>query len=326
MIRPLYNIHLKLLAALSALVLWFIVIAVENTVYTFPEELNVEVLNLGKNLSLANDVPKVRLYLRIDKNELKTLTRNDFEVYIDLKGAEAGERRIPIVASSGSAQTKILKVEPSEITLKLSPTTEKNVEVRVNVQGKPLQGYEIEEIKPESDTVKLSGAQNIIEKIDHVMAELLLDGTEKADLNQSVMLTFDAQDNVSANLVQITPEQIVVSARISSQLKQREVAVTAGFSREADRTAWESRINITPSSILVQGNEEALSTLTNIETNALEISTLNRTGSVEVGLKLPEGVTLVNAGEKVVVSLIEEEPEEEQPAQAGTETSNEPTI
>ncbi|MCA9374411.1 hypothetical protein KC725_04595, partial [Candidatus Peregrinibacteria bacterium] len=86
------NIHLKLLALISAIVLWFVVITVENTIYIFPQELEIDVRNLGSNLSLANELPEVKLFLQVSKEELKSLTPDDFNVYIDLGNAQAGEK------------------------------------------------------------------------------------------------------------------------------------------------------------------------------------------------------------------------------------------
>ncbi len=327
MAKPLKNLRLKLLALFSAVVLWFVVITVENTVYSFPEEILVEATNLSTNLSLAGDLPEVRLYLRVDKEELKTITKNDFEVFVDLQDAEAGEQKFPIEATAIASQIKILKIEPSEVTLKLSPTSEKDVEVEVKVDGNPAKGYELKEVTADGETVKISGAQSIIDTIESVKAELLLDGTEKADLNQSVMLSFHEEDDVPEGAVQVVPEQIVVSAVIVSELKQKDVSVGAGFSKASDRVAWESRITLNPESISIQGDDEVLESISSLETKPFEISALNRNGSIEVEVALPEGVSLSDPGQKIILELIESEPPEEEEPEEDSETdSNEPTI
>lgn len=330
MIKIMNNLHLKLLALLSAIVLWFIVITVENTVYPFPEPVDVEIMNLGSNLSLANNVPPVKLYLRVDKEELKTLTANDFDIFIDLKNAEAGTQSIAIQAATDNPDVKILQVDPSEMELKLSPTSEREVEVAVNIEGEPSSGYAVEEVTTETEVVKITGAQSIIDRIDHVNAELLLDGTETTDVNQSVMLIFESEYNVPQGLVQVVPEQIVVRATISSELKQKEVEVIAGFANEDERIAWEGNISVSPETVLVAGSEEALAEISSLQTNPFEISTLNRAGSVEASLSLPEGVSLVSPGQKVVISLLEEVAEEPIAAPPSPEESpevpSEPTI
>lgn len=328
MIKPLHNIHLKLLALLSAIVLWFVVITVENTVYPFPDPIEVEIINLGSNLSLASNIPDAKLFLRIDKEELKKLTGKEFEVFIDLKNAGAGTNKVKIQATTTSADVRILQVQPSELDLKLSPTSEKEVAVEINAVGEPLEGYLIEEIGTENEKVKITGAQSIIDTIDHVNAELLLDGTEKTDINQSVMLAFDPDDKVPEGLVQVVPEQIVVKAAITSELKQKKVSVSAGFSNASDRIAWEGNILLNPETVIIQGSDEALGTIELMTTNPFELSTLNRVGSVEVSLSLPEGISLAVPNQKIVITLnkkiiVEDETETETSPQANP---TEPTI
>lgn len=343
MMKPLHNIHLKLLALLSAVILWFVVITVENTIYPFPEQIEVEIVNLEPNVSIASNIPEVKLFLRVDKEELKSLTANDFEVFIDLKGTEAGSKTVKIQATTTKPEARILQVQPSEIELKISPTSEKEVEVKINTVGDPFEGYLIEDLAAENETVKITGAQSIIDTIDHVNAELLLDGTEKKDLNQTVMLAFDPNDNIPEGLVQVVPEQMVVNATITSELKQKEVSVSAGFNDDSDRVAWESNITLDPERVIIQGSEEALSAIESLETNPFELSTLNRAGSVEASLSLPEGVSTATPNQKIIITLIEEVITKEEPeAPKGDESpisetdpdeddrpaapSNEPTI
>lgn len=306
MIKPLNNFHLKLLALMAAIILWFIVITVENTVYLFPDDITVEVTNLGKNLSLAGEIPKVKLYLRIDKEDLKTLTKNDFKVFLDLKDAEAGERTVDIEASSTSTNVKILKVEPESIAITLAPTTEKEVSVKINVEGNPMKGYKVGNVVAQSDKVKISGAKNIIDSIDHVEAQLLLTGTEKSDLNQSVALTFSAADGAPQNLVTIAPDQMVVSAEIFSQLQQKEVVLIPGFKNDADRAIWADRIKITPAKLTIEGEADVLKEINSITTEPFEPGILKSNGSLQVRPNMPKDVSLVNKTETFTVTIANE--------------------
>lgn len=82
MVKPFYQIHLKILALLTAITLWFIVITVENTVYIFPEQIKMEILNLGKNLNLEASLPDVDVYLRVNKEDLTQVTKKRIWKYL----------------------------------------------------------------------------------------------------------------------------------------------------------------------------------------------------------------------------------------------------
>ncbi|MEZ4086956.1 MAG: CdaR family protein [Candidatus Gracilibacteria bacterium] len=298
------NIHLKLLALISAIVLWFVVITVENTIYVFPQELEIDVRNLGSNLSLANELPEVKLFLQVSKEELKSLTPDDFNVYIDLGNAQAGEKSAQIQASTTVPQVKILKIEPVQVDLKLSPVTEKEVEVEINVIGNPQEGYIVSNVEAGNQTVKVTGAQSLIENIESVQADLLLDGSEKGEINQSVMLKLKDSNNVEAGLIQIVPEQIIIRADITSEVEEKEVDIVPQFNNENDRNLWENNIEFEPQIVLIRGKEEDLANITSIETNNIEVTALVRDGEVQVGLSLPEGISLVEPDQLVTIKSL----------------------
>ena len=295
------NIHLKLLALLSAIVLWFVVITVENTIYIFPQELEIDVRNLGSNLSLANELPEVKLFLQVSKEELKSLTPDDFNVYIDLGNAQAGEKSAQIQASTTIPQVKILKIEPIQVDLKLSPVTEKEVEVEIHVIGDPQEGYIVSNVEAGNQTVKVTGAQSLIENIESVRADLLLDGSEKSEINQSVMLKLGDSDAVQGGLIQIVPEQIIIRADITSEVEEKEVEIVPQFNNENDRNLWENSIEIQPQTVLIRGKEEDLANIESIETNTIEVTALVREGEIQVGLSLPQGVSLVEPDQLITI-------------------------
>ncbi len=292
------------MALLSAIVLWFVVITVENTIYVFPQELEIDVRNLGSNLSLANELPEVKLFLQVSKEELKSLTPDDFNVYIDLGNAQAGEKSAQIQASTTVPQVKILKIEPVQVDLKLSPVTEKEVEVEINVIGNPQEGYIVSNVEAGNQTVKVTGAQSLIENIESVQADLLLDGSEKGEINQSVMLKLKDSNNVEAGLIQIVPEQIIIRADITSEVEEKEVDIVPQFNNENDRNLWENNIEFEPKTVLIRGKEEDLANITSIETNNIEVTALVRDGEIQVGLSLPEGISLVEPDQLVTIKSL----------------------
>ncbi|MCC6643676.1 hypothetical protein IT411_02915, partial [Candidatus Peregrinibacteria bacterium] len=58
------NIQIKLLAVVSALLLWLFVVGVENYVYVLPTEVGVKVANLSQNVSVATELSKVKVRYR----------------------------------------------------------------------------------------------------------------------------------------------------------------------------------------------------------------------------------------------------------------------
>lgn len=304
MVNPFNQIHLKILALLSAIVLWFVVITVENTVFKYPEPLDIEIGNLGKNLNLNENLPSITLYLRSDKEDLKNLTKTDFEISVDLKDLTAGEHRVNVIAGSKSPLAKVLKVEPAEVLINLSAITEKEVDVVVEVEGHPYKGYKVEQTLSDTNKATIYGAKSVIEKVDKIVATLILDGTENEDIKQTVALSIPNTENDEDKLVTIDPEQMVIMAKIVSEIQQKEVLVNVKYNNANDKGAFEQRINISPLTVEIEGQEDQIADMETIETSVLEISSLVRNNTVELNLNPPEGISLINENQKITVNLI----------------------
>jgi YbbR domain-containing protein len=303
MIRPFRQFHLKLLALLAAVTLWFVVITVENTVYKFPEKVELKTLNLSKNVSLESALPAVDVYLRVDKEDMKKITKNELDIYLDLTDFEAGERTVPVVALSKSPLAQVLKTEPSEVKIKISPVIEKEVQVKISVEGSPRDGYKVEKTEILSKEVTVLGAQSVIEMLDYIEGKIILDGTQTENLKQTVQLSVPGSSRISPQLLTFNPAETVVEVTIVSELEEKELTVKPRFFSENDRAAYESKIEMTPLTVKVSAGKEILEKLDFLETNPLEMTALIRNGSIETGLSLPEGVSLVNPSQKITVKF-----------------------
>ncbi len=302
MIRPFYQIHVKLLALAAAVVLWFVVITVENTVYKFPDRVELKTENLNKNVSLESALPDVELFLRVDKEDLKKITKNDLDVYLDLTDVEAGERTVPVVAVSKSPLAQVLKTEPGEVRIKISPVIEKEVDVSIVVEGKPHDGYKVEKTEMLTEKVTISGAQSVLNRVENIEATIILDGTQTENLRQSVQLSTPAALQISPQLVTYNPSEIAVEVYIVSELEEKDVTLEPNFKSENDRNLHGSKISITPASVKVTGSGDVLKDLTSLQTLPLEMTILIRSRKVETALSLPEGVELADPSQKITVT------------------------
>lgn len=305
MIKPFYQIHLKILALIAAVCLWFVVITVENTVYKYPDQLEVEMLNMGSNITLESKLPNVDVYLRVDKEDLKKVTKNDLDIYVDFEDLEAGEYKLPVIASSQNALAQILKIEPSNVTVNMAPVIEKEVPIKTEVEGKPAQGYIVENTEPEAEKVIVSGAQSVIDQIEYIEAKVILDGTQTQDLKQSVQLAVPGSLGISPRLITYTPAEVLVDIIISSEIEEKELAVSPNFINENERASYENRINISPETVTVRGEKGILDKTQSIETNTIETSLLIRNKTLTVGLNVPTGIELLNPEQTVTVNIIE---------------------
>ena len=65
------NWRLKILALVSAVILWLFVIGIENTVSLFPREIEVEILNMNESVGISQSLPGIKVYVNADKEIIK---------------------------------------------------------------------------------------------------------------------------------------------------------------------------------------------------------------------------------------------------------------
>lgn len=303
MIRPFYNWQIKLLSVLAAVILWFFVVGIDNNIFVFPEPLEIQISNLGSNVSLATALPKVRVYLRMDKDLQGSLSKNDLTATIDLQDLNIGEHKLSVLISSKNNVT-VLKTEPAEVNIKLAALAEKQVQVIANFSGSPQNGFMIKELAPAEKKVKISGARNILDKIDKVIATVVLDGSQNTTFSQNVVLTIPDLSNLVKGSVKIEPEQIDVTANIVSTSQQKSLTIVPNIIGSADSKLLADRLIIQPTTIIVEGDETTLKNLNTVTTVPIDVKTiLQATQPLNVDLTIPANVTSITTKASLALNL-----------------------
>lgn len=286
------NWELKILALLSAIVLWFFVVGIENNSYRFPEELEVHAINVPQDMSVASDLGKAKIRIRADQDMIKNLTKADFDLSVDLKNAVEGEQDIPLSATSKNDKVTILKVDPSTVHVILEPITEKTLKVKGVVSGNPAKGYSVKNIDVTPQTITVSGSKSLVSKLNSINAEIKLDGSESTNFKQNVALKLP--ENISSlKNVSISPDQALLEVTINQDLKQKTLVVKPDLQGNIDLVVLSKKLVVTPETIIVQGKEDVLNKLESLSTDPVSFDTLKAsTNPIKAKLILPTGVSL----------------------------------
>ncbi len=285
------NWELKILALLSAIVLWVFVVGIENNSYRFPEELEIHAVNVPKDMSVSNDLGKAKIRIRADQDMIKNLTKADFDLSVDLKNAHEGSQDVPLSATSKNDKVTIPKVEPSTVHVVLEPVTQKDLQVKAVTSGNPAKGYSVKNIVT-PQTVTVSGGKSLLNSLTSINAEIKLDGTESTNFKENV--TLKLPDNISSlKNVTIAPEQAMVEVTITQDLQQKTVIVKPNLQGSADLGVLSKKLLLTPGTIIVQGKEDVLNSLDSITTEPISFEELkNSKIPLKAKLILPKGITL----------------------------------
>lgn len=219
------NIHLKLLAFFAALLLWLFVVGVENYVFTSPIEMSVKVLNLGQNVSLANEMFKVKVKYKSTIGSIN-INPNELELFINAQGLADGVHNLPVEYTNKNPKFTVVAIEPSRLDLKLEAITSKDIVLHVEILGSPAKDYEIKDSQITTEKVKISGASSAIAEINELQVKVSLDGSENADFSRKVTLEPPADWKLTEESVSFDPATVQVDIEIRKKRFVTEVVET----------------------------------------------------------------------------------------------------
>ncbi len=287
------NWEIKVLAVLAAIIFWFLVVATENTFYTYPDEIPVKAFNLPENLVVAQDLGTVKLRLKIDNRDtIKNLTIDDFSAYVDLEGATVGERQADIEVSSKKSEINVVKVDPSSIKVNIEEKAEKEVPIEYEITNGPKEGYVVKDVSISSDNIVIKGSQEILNDIEGASLLLDLNG-----LNDDITANFKVAilDKQGEKIQGVTPakEELEATVKISAVTDQKIAGVQPTIIGTPQDNIWIKSITVDPNYVVLNGESDKLDTLEFVKTADIDVSNISNDSSFDVQITgLPEGVSV----------------------------------
>lgn len=284
------NLRFKVLALVMAIFLWIFVVSIENTIVQLKDQLQLKVFNLGADLAIASELPKISLTIRSsDSVTATTLSADDFEAFIDLRNVGAGEHDVQVSVSSKNPQANVFKISPQKVTLTLEPIRQKKIPITVEVFGKPSDGLRVVATKPLQDSVNVKGAETAVATLGKAVAVVQLDGSEKE--NQAVTAVLSFRDRSGNEVENIVPEKtsVEVSLTFEATMTSKSVGISPLF-KGAPRNGVVKNITVEPAIVRVQGEVRILEKLLQLETEEIDLDDVTGDFEKKVDVKLPAGV------------------------------------
>ncbi|MDR0561285.1 MAG: hypothetical protein LBG73_01175 [Spirochaetaceae bacterium] len=137
---------------------------------TFSAPLRIE---LEPNIAAASLYPRmVQVTVRGDAENIRALTEDSIEPYIDLRGKGRGKYRTPIHFQKKGAAQSIepleIRVEPLEISLTLDAKASKTVPVKPDIRGTVKHGYELVGFTLNPNQAVIEGPSDLIAPVSEL--------------------------------------------------------------------------------------------------------------------------------------------------------------
>ncbi|MBP1744407.1 MAG: hypothetical protein H6Q58_1385 [Firmicutes bacterium] len=299
----------KACCVIAAFMLWLYIYNFENPVMdkviTVPVSIvNQDVLAQSKLSPVIENEVEIKITVRGSVSEINGLSTGDFDLQADLAtvGVKKGLNEIPVTVEKKPSEIKITNADSLFITVSVDDMVEKTVPVKVVLEGEARSGYYV--LKPEAEykEATIKGPSKQVSSVDFAVARCDISDYYKNMSVQSKLKAESAGGSVYSYL-QVDPEELDLTLQVK---KTKTVAVNVKASGDLAASGIKT---ILPAAdkITIAGDEIQLQSISGIDTEIVDIISLNGAKTIDAKLVVPQGVTLIgNTGAvKLNITYIE---------------------
>jgi hypothetical protein len=282
------NLALRAIALLLAVGLWFFVNAGQRGALA-PMRVPVSYRALPAGLVIVNQHPDfVQIEVRGPRTLLSLLDPDRMVLRLDLSGVALGQAVFKIGPEMFNVprQTDVTRISPSQIVLDIDRLVDRQVPIRVNVQGQPAPGYRVASTTATPPVALVNGPSRFITRVDSVQTSPVEVNGAKADVKQAVTLQAPSERvKVEA------PHTIEATVSITEKLARREFR---GLLVEVRDTAYKVKADPQRVAVIVRGPLKQISSL-DLQGAVYVTAEDVRPGmrDLPVQVDLPDGIKLV---------------------------------
>lgn len=313
------NFGLKILAALSAIILWIVVVNIDDPLKTLPYTTSVTFENTdfiseqGRYYEVLDGNNTVTFRVSAQRSIQERLSNSDFIATADMEKIEYDDKsegyRVPVTITAPKYTSKEVTIVGTqlykEVTLEDLGRTQKQITART--KGTVADGCALGDLEINaSNILKISGPSSIVSRIDTVVATINVDGMSTDVTDNVVPVLLDADGNaidttkltLSINTVSITAE--ILNTKDVSLEFQTMGTVAEGY--------METGIDYKPATVRIKGVAATLNPINKITIPEEVLDLSGATASIEtvvdISAYLPGGTSLVlNSDAKVNVTV-----------------------
>jgi len=305
-----HDIILRVLCVLVAMMLWLYVVSSDN-----PE---IETEFRGVKVTLLN---KDQL---LDDRSLTVLSGDNTSVSIRVKGRRDKIKQIgssanisatadlSVITTAGKHQVlyntvlpvdgvEIIGRTPTYITVETDKIVTTTVPVQATINGSAPAGYLYGNYKLSPANVVLEGPNQELSKIAAAHVTIDADGlTESGNWVLEYTLLDSNGEEVSVSNVTRSDKVIVVTLPVT---KTKQVPLTVDLVSAPGINSLYASTRISPSSILVTGEDQALETFNQLTLGTVDLASVTPDTPFTLPITLPNGIQAIGAPENATVTV-----------------------
>ena len=311
------NFGLKLLAALFAVILWLVVVNIDDPKISQRFSASVVIENAeyltdqGKYYEVLDDTNTIVFTVTAKRSYIEKLSNTDFKAVANMEYAvidnDNGRGKVPIeVTALRYSSLVTISKATQNLEIALDNLAQEQFIVGVETTGTLPEGCALGEVTVSPNLLKVSGPESVVDQIDHVTASVDVTNMTSDVVASVIPVLYDSEGNViDKKDLTLNMSTVTVTARI---LDTKDVALIFNVTgTPADGYAYMD-MEYEPKTIAIKGTASSLNNVTaiNIPEKALDISGARGdiTQVIDVSEYLPSGVTIADSSQaKVKVTV-----------------------
>lgn len=297
------DILAKLLAILIALGLWVFVIGQETKIGVFPANIPIQVRNSPANFAAVLDNSYINLKITAPAYKWSRLGAESFTAFVDLEGLKEGPNNVEVKVTTTDPAITVLEKTPAKIKVVIDSIIDKDIPVKVEVEGKPSEDYAVtENVQASPETIKVTGAKSIVDNLLFVTATVNVDNEDKTVEKNVKLVALDDKNNPIQNLT-FFPDYAKITVPIESASNTKTVGIKPIIIGEVAKNYWVEKVIADPSTTSILGDKTALDKIDYLETKPIDVTGINGGISNKVKLVIPDNVKLENPDLEINVKV-----------------------
>ena len=311
------NFGLKLLAVLFAVILWLVVVNIDDPKLSQRFSASVVIENAdyltgqGKYFEVLDDTNTIVFTVTAKRSYLEKLSSTDFKAVANMENAaidnETGIGKVPIeVTALRYSSLVTISKATQNLEIALDELAQQQYIITVDTTGTLPDGCALGDVAVSPNLMKVSGPQSVVSRIDHVTANIDVTNMNEDVVASVIPVLYDSAGNViDKNNLTLNMSTVTVTVHI---LDIKDVSLMFNVTgTPADGYAYMD-MEYEPKTIAIKGTAASLNnvTMVNIPESALDISGAREdiTQVIDVSEYLPGGVTMADKNDsKVTVTV-----------------------
>ena len=301
------NLPIKIMAILTAIILWFYVMNEQNPAIEATITREVQIVNVPEGAVVSLEKDKVQLKVRALRSFFVSTGTNEFRAQIDAEDLPEGHNmeKVEVILPHGF---ELLEVDPPELKVVVDSVVKRTVGVSIVTTGNPADGVTLASVSGDMQQAELVGPRSKVRQVTKVIAYVPLTGHDKDFTQRVPMLPVDKEGRVIDD-VTATPTVLTVDVQLARGLSKKIVTVSPAIVGQLPEGYVLDKVTISPAKIEIAGRKEVIDRIQSIATHDIDLSDIEpaelKKGShtVNVMLRQTPDVVVIDRMVKVDISL-----------------------